>query len=309
VTKILDGKAVAAEVRAEVAADVEKLLAQGARQPRLVAVLVGENPASATYVGSKAKACLEVGIDGQTLKLPASISREELLAKLHELNSDDHVDGILVQLPLPDHLAEREILDSVDPAKDVDGFHPVNVGRLWLGQEALVPATPSGILDLLHRAEIPIKGQRAVVVGRSNIVGKPMASLLLREHATVTLCHSRTRDLEAVCREADILVAAVGRTAMITADHVREGAVVIDVGMNRIETRDELDHLFPDHEKKHAAFEKRGYVLTGDVDYHRVAPKASAITPVPGGVGPLTVAHVIVNTLTASRRRQGIAAS
>lgn len=308
-TKILDGKAVAAEVRAEVAADVEKLLAQGARQPRLVAVLVGENPASATYVGSKAKACLEVGIDGQTLKLPASISREELLAKLHELNSDDHVDGILVQLPLPDHLAEREILDSVDPAKDVDGFHPVNVGRLWLGQEALVPATPSGILDLLHRAEIPIKGQRAVVVGRSNIVGKPMASLLLREHATVTLCHSRTRDLEAVCREADILVAAVGRTAMITADHVREGAVVIDVGMNRIETRDELDHLFPDHEKKHAAFEKRGYVLTGDVDYHRVAPKASAITPVPGGVGPLTVAHVIVNTLTASRRRQGIAAS
>ena len=304
---LLDGKAVAADIRSEVAEKVAEMTAAGARRPGLTAVLVGDDPASQLYVGMKKKACEEVGMAGRTLLLPAATRAEELAARIAELNADDAVDGILVQLPLPDHLPDRRFLEMVAPEKDVDGFHPVNVGRLWTDQPSFAPATPSGILELLSRYDVPLKGARAVVVGRSTIVGKPMAALLLRQHATVTVCHSRTRDLAAVCREADVLVAAVGRAAMIGADHVREGAVVVDVGTNRVTDRALVERLFPDDPGRVARFAERGSTVVGDVDFHAVAPKASLITPVPGGVGPLTVAMLLVNTLEASRRRQGLA--
>lgn len=305
-TRILDGKAIAADIRADVAADVERLLAAGARQPKLVACLVGDDPASSAYVASKTKACHEAGVAGEVANLAADTPQAELAARIRQWNEDDTVDGILIQLPLPPHLPEREMLDLVVPEKDVDGFHPANVGKMWLDLPALTPATPTGIVEMLRREEIVLKGSHAVVVGRSAIVGKPMAALLLRRHCTVTVCHSRTRDLAAVCRQADLLVAAVGRTAVIGADHVKEGAVVIDVGMNRVDDAATVERLFPGDEKRRARFEKRGYVLVGDVDYHRVAPRASAITPVPGGVGPLTVAQVLANTVKASRMRQGL---
>lgn len=304
---LLDGKAIAASMRRDVARDVESLLAAGGRPPKLVAVLVGDNPASKAYVGSKARACEEVGMIGETRQLPADTTTEDLLATLEELNDAPEVDGILVQLPLPDQLNEREILERVLPAKDVDGFHPENVGRLWLDENPLTPATPTGIIELLRREEVELSGQHAVVVGRSAIVGKPMAALLLQRNCTVTVCHSRTRDLEAVCRQADILVAAVGRPAFLGPEHVKEGAIVIDVGINRITDRDLVLKLFPDNPRRLRRFDRRGSTLVGDVDFHRVAPKCSAITPVPGGVGPLTVAQLLVNTLEASRRRQGLA--
>jgi methylenetetrahydrofolate dehydrogenase (NADP+)/methenyltetrahydrofolate cyclohydrolase len=305
-SRILDGKAIAAAIRADVQAEVERMLAAGGRQPKLLACLVGEDPASRAYVASKTRACEEAGVAGETVSLPAGTSRDELAARVEAWNRDDAVDGILIQLPLPDPLPEREILDLVDPAKDVDGFHPVNVGRMWLDQDALTPATPTGILEMLRREAIPLKGCHAVVVGRSAIVGKPMAALLLRQHCTVTVCHSRTRDLAAVCRQADLLVAAVGRAAIVGPGHVKEGAVVIDVGMNRIDDGAEVERLYPGDAARRESFARRGYVLTGDVDYERVRPKASAITPVPGGVGPLTVAQVLANTVKASRRRQGL---
>ena len=304
--RLLDGKALAAEIRADLAAEVAALVAAGGSAPGLVAVLVGDDPASRVYVGSKTKACAEVGIRGQVLALPATTTASELAATIRALNADPGVDGILVQLPLPAALPERELLELVDPAKDVDGFHPVNVGRLWSDQPGLTPATPTGIVELLRRSAIPISGQRAVVVGRSQIVGKPMAALLLREHATVTVCHSRTRDLEAVCREADLLVAAIGRPGLIGPNHVRPGAVVVDVGMNRVADRTTFERLFPEDRERREQFERKGSVLAGDVDFTRVAPIASAITPVPGGVGPLTVAMVVSNTLKAARRRQGL---
>ena len=303
-TRILGGKSVSTEIRQELAAEVEAMVANGARRPKLVAVLVGGDTASATYVASKERGCREVGMDGETLRLPAEISGEALEAEIRRLNGDDGVDGILVQLPLPQHVDEDRILQLVDPEKDVDGFHPVNVGRLWSGQEALTPATPTGIIELLCRREIEIKGRHAVIVGRSNIVGKPMAALLLQHHATVTICHSRTADLAAECRRADILVAAVGVPALVGPDHVKDGAVVIDVGMNRIDDPAELERLYPGNEKRQKGFETRGFSLVGDVDYTRVKPKAAAITPVPGGVGLLTVTMVIANTLRASMRRQ-----
>ncbi len=311
--RILKGKPIVAELQAEVAAGIEALLAAGARRPKLVAVLVGSDPASTFYVASKTKACREVGIEGVTLELPADIELDTLMSHLQDLGDDPSVDGILVQLPLPDSLPERQILESVPPEKDVDGFHPENVGQMWLSgpRRALsvcTPATPTGVLELLRRSGIELAGRHAVIVGRSNIVGKPMAALLLRESCTVTLCHSRTRDLPAVCRLADILVAAVGRPAMIGPDHVSEGAVVIDVGINRVDDRDEIARLFPGNSRRLAGFDRRGYSIVGDVDFHRVAPKASAITPVPGGVGLLTVAQLLVNTLHASRRRQGLEA-
>jgi methylenetetrahydrofolate dehydrogenase (NADP+)/methenyltetrahydrofolate cyclohydrolase len=302
---ILDGKAAAAEIRAEVAAGVRALAGAGGRPPQLVAVLVGENPASQAYVGSKVRGCAEVGMLSRTLRLPAGTSEVELLALLDGLNADDAVDGILVQLPLPSQITEKRVLDRVDPAKDVDGFHPINVGRLWLDEEGLTPATPTGIVALLKRAGVPHSGRRAVVVGRSAIVGKPMAGLLLRENCTVTVCHSRTADLPAVTREADILVAAIGRAGMIGPDHVREGAVVVDVGMNRLADAAEVERLYPGDEERARQLAAKGYILVGDVDFTRVAPKASHITPVPGGVGPLTVAMVIAGTLKASRLRQG----
>jgi len=305
VIRLLDGKAVAAEIRAEVAAGVRDLAAAGARPPQLVAVLVGEDPASEVYVGSKVRGCAEVGMLSRTLRLSAGASEPELLAALDELNGDDSVDGILVQLPLPPQIPARRVLERISPQKDVDGFHPVNVGRLWLDEEGFTPATPTGIVALLKRSGITLGGRRAVIVGRSAIVGKPLAGLLLREHCTVTVCHSRTADLAAVTREADLLVAAIGRAGLLGPDHVREGAVVVDVGMNRLADAAQAERLFPGDEIRRQQLTNRGYTLVGDVDFTRVAPKAAAITPVPGGVGPLTVAMVLANTLKAAQRRQG----
>lgn len=303
---LLDGKAIAAEMRQDVAKEVQSLLDSGGRPPKLVAVLVGDNPASRAYVGSKARACQEVGMIGETRNLPEDTPADRLFECLADLNAAPEVDGILVQLPLPDHLKEREILEQVRPEKDVDGFHPENVGRLWLDEDTLTPATPTGIMELFRRSNIELQGRHAVVVGRSAIVGKPMAALLLRRNCTVTICHSRTRDLEAICQQADILVAAVGRPAFLGPEHVKDGAVVVDVGINRITDRSRVEALFPGNTRRLKRFDRRGSTLVGDVDFHRVAPKCSAITPVPGGVGPLTVAQLLVNTLKASRRLQGM---
>ena len=302
-TKLLDGKAVAAAIRGEVRDSVASYLDRGLRPPGLSVILAGEDPASQVYVRSKTRDCAEVGIDGQTIKLPEDVSEESLLAEIDRLNADDSVDGILVQLPLPGGLDEERVQERVLPGKDVDGFHAQNVGNLWLGRDGFVSCTPAGVIELLKRYGIELSGQHAVVVGRSNIVGKPMAALLLRENCTVTVCHSRTRDLAGVCRQADILIAAVGRTGLIEADWVKEGAVVVDVGMNRIETQEQLEHFFPGDAKRQRAFDKRGSVLTGDVDFTRVRPLSGGITPVPGGVGPLTRALLLVNTLESYKRR------
>ncbi|HHQ48218.1 MAG TPA: bifunctional methylenetetrahydrofolate dehydrogenase/methenyltetrahydrofolate cyclohydrolase FolD [Acidobacteria bacterium] len=303
--KILDGKKIAAEIRAEVAEQVAELTPHGV-VPRLDAILVGDDPASRVYVGSKARTCARLGMASETHVLPAATSQAELEALIDQLNADPEVDGILVQLPLPEGIDTHAVLDRIDPAKDVDGFHPVNTGLLQQGRPALVPCTPAGILEMLDREGIAIEGRRAVVVGRSDIVGKPMAMLLLHRHATVTLCHSRTRDLKVVTREADILVAAVGRLAMIGPEHVREGAVVIDVGIHRLTERAEVERLFPGDAARMERFESKGSVLTGDVDFVRVAPIASRITPVPGGVGPLTIAMLMANTVRAARARRGV---
>jgi len=306
--RILDGKPVAAAIRAEVAAGVRDLVAQGLRPPGLAAVLVGENPASEVYVASKVKGCQEAGIASRTLRLPATAEEAELAALVDGLNSDPAVDGILVQLPLPQQMAERRVLDRIAPEKDVDGFHPVSVGRLWLDEPGFAPATPAGILELLRRADIPLAGKNAVVVGRSAIVGKPAAALLLRAGCTVSICHSRTRDLAAMTREADVLVAAVGRPALLGPEHVKEGAVVVDVGINRISDPALVERLFPGDEARREQLARRGSTIVGDVDFTRFALKAGAITPVPGGVGLLTVAMLLVNTLAAARARQGLAA-
>ena len=287
--QIIDGKAIAAQVRAEVKAEVEAWVQAGHRPPYLAVILVGDNPASASYVRGKTKAAAEVGIASDTLHFDTSISEAELLAEIARLNDDEGVDGILVQLPLPDHIDPSRVLNAIRPDKDVDGFHPINAGRLLLGEPGFVPATPAGILELLRRSGLETTGKHAVVVGRSNIVGRPLAALLLHRgiDATVTVCHSRTRDLAALTRTADILVAAIGRPRYITADMVREGAVVIDVGINRVDD--------PSH--------PRGYRLVGDVDFEAVAEKAGWITPVPGGVGPMTIALLLRNTLYAAQRR------
>ncbi len=305
-TRILDGRPIAAALRAEVAAGVRDLVARGLRPPGLTAILVGENPASQVYVGSKIKACGEAGLVSRTLRLPATTGEEELLAVVDLENADPAVDGILVQLPLPAGIDERRVIDRISPEKDVDGFHPVNVGRLWLDQPGFVSATPAGILELLRRSNIPLAGLHAVVVGRSAIVGKPVSALLLRESCTVTICHSKTRDLAAITRQADLLVAAIGRPAFLGAEHVKEGAVVIDVGINRVTERSAVERLFPGDAARLAQLESRGSTIVGDVDFTRVAPRAAAITPVPGGVGLLTVAMVLVNTLTAAERRQNL---
>jgi methylenetetrahydrofolate dehydrogenase (NADP+)/methenyltetrahydrofolate cyclohydrolase len=307
VTTILDGKAVAAAIRAEVAAGVAELVASAGRAPGLAAVLVGEDPASQIYVSSKARDCEEVGMASRVHHLDASIAEGDLLALVDSLNADDAIDGLLVQLPLPAHLSGRRVLDRILPGKDVDGFHPVNVGRLWLDEPGFVSATPAGIVELLRRYQIPLAGAHAVVLGRSAIVGKPMAGLLLRQHCTVTVCHSRSRDLPAITRQADLLVAAVGRAGLVGAGHVKPGAVVIDVGMNRLTAEDEVRRAFPGDEGKLERLRAKGSLLVGDVDYDRVAPLAAAITPVPGGVGPLTRAMLLVNTLAAARARQAAA--
>ena len=304
-TEVLDGKTTAAAIRREVAEEVSALVESGGRPPGLAAVLVGEDPASEIYVRNKARACRKAGIESRTITRPEETSGEELLALVDELNGDDEIDGILVQLPMPEGLDERTVLERIDPDKDVDGFHPVNMGRLWLGESGFVSATPGGIMELLRRYGIELEGRTAVVLGRSNIVGKPMAGLLIRAHATVTVCHSRTRDLAEVCRRADLLVAAVGRAGFVGPDHVREGAVVVDVGINRLRSEDEVREIFGEDEGKLERLRERGSLLVGDVDFDRVAPKARAITPVPGGVGPLTIAMLLKNTLRAGLLRQG----
>ena len=305
-TTLLKGRPVAAEIRAEVAVAVEEMVAAGLRPPGLTAVLVGGDPASQIYVRNKERAANRAGLLGDVQRLAEDIALEELVRRVEALNRDDAVDGILVQLPLPKGLPEDEVVSRISPEKDVDGLHPVSVGHLWLDRPGLAPATPSGIIELLRRSDLPLAGRNAVIVGRSQLVGKPLAALLLREHCTVTVCHSHTRDLPAVCREADLLVAAVGYPGLIGPEHVREGAVVIDVGINRTDDRATVERLFPDNPERRAKFEEAGSLIVGDVDFERVAPIASAITPVPGGVGPLTIAMLLVNTLRASRARQGL---
>jgi methylenetetrahydrofolate dehydrogenase (NADP+)/methenyltetrahydrofolate cyclohydrolase len=302
--KILDGARVARTIREEVAAEVAALRERGVI-PRLDVILVGDDPASQVYVRSKARACERAGIVSETHRLSADVPQRELEELVDRLNGEAEVDGILVQLPLPSGLDSHRVLDRIDPAKDVDGFHPVNVGLLVQNRPRFVACTPVGIMELLDREGVPVEGRRAVVVGRSDIVGKPMAMLLLHRHATVTVCHSRTRDLAAVTREADILVAAAGRLALIGPEHVKPGAVVIDVGIHRITDGSQVERLFPGDEGRRRRFEEKGSVLAGDVDFVRVAEVAGAITPVPGGVGPLTIAMLLANTVASAKRRAG----
>ena len=278
---IIDGKQIAQHLKEEMREQVAALSAQYGRKPCLDVIIVGENPASMSYVRSKIKATEYCGFDGELIQLPETVSQEELLRIIGERNENDRVDGILVQLPLPKHIDEQAVIEAISPEKDVDGFHPTNVAKLWLDQKTIVPCTPMGVMALLEQSGTPLQGRHAVVVGRSNIVGKPVAKLLLDKNCTVTIAHSRTADLAATCREADILVVAVGRPQMITADMVKPGATVIDVGINRI-----ADGR-----------------LVGDVDYESVAPIAGAITPVPGGVGPMTITMLMRNTIECYKQR------
>jgi methylenetetrahydrofolate dehydrogenase (NADP+) / methenyltetrahydrofolate cyclohydrolase len=300
--KILDGAAIAAAIKQEVAEEVRALAARGIK-PGLAAVLVGHVPASEIYVRSKVQACAELGLYSDLITPPDTVTTEEMLSLVAQLNARDDVDGILIQLPLPAQVDSKALLDAVDPAKDVDGFHPVNAGRLLAGRPALAPCTPAGVIEILKRSDIPIAGQHAVVVGRSDIVGKPAAMLLLHQNATVTICHSKTHDLPEITRQADILVAAIGRPGFITPDMIKPGATLIDVGMNRLNTREEFDRFFKGNEKREAAFAKRGSVVMGDID-----PKAfefsGAYTPVPGGVGLLTIAMLMSNTVRAAKMRR-----
>ncbi len=304
--KMLDGNTIAAAIQAEVATDVKRLEAQGIR-PGLTVVLVGNHPASEVYVRNKVRTSAALGIASEMLTPPATVTTEEMLEVIAGLNAREAVDGILVQLPLPAHVDAKRLLEAIAPEKDVDGFHPVNAGRLQSGQPSLAPCTPAGIIQMLRRSEIPIAGQHAVVVGRSDIVGKPMAMLLLHENATVTICHSKTQDLAGMCRTADILVAAIGRPGMISPEMVRPGAVLIDVGMNRITSQVDFDRFFAGDAKREAAYKKNGSVLMGDIDPHAFA-LASYYTPVPGGVGPLTIAMLMANTVRAARLRRGLPA-
>lgn len=276
--RIIDGKGVAAEIRASLTKQVAELTAKD-KTPGLDVVLVGDDPASAVYVRSKERACKQIGINSTVHRLSQETTQEELLNLIHELNGNPQVHGILVQLPLPSHLDEEKVINAISPEKDVDGFHPINVGKLHIGEEGFVPCTPAGVVELVRRTGVPIAGQQVVVVGRSNIVGKPVASLFLRENATVTICHSRTKDVAAECRRADILIAAVGRPLMIKEDWVKPGAVVIDVGINRMDGK-----------------------IVGDVDYEAVSQVAGAITPVPGGVGPMTIAMLLKATVEAAAK-------
>jgi methylenetetrahydrofolate dehydrogenase (NADP+)/methenyltetrahydrofolate cyclohydrolase len=303
---ILNGNRIRDEIKDECRPRVEKLRAQK-RPPGLAVILVGHNPASEIYVRNKMKTSQELGIHSETLTPPESVSTGELLATVDELNSRSEIDGILVQMPLPSRVDSKRVLLAVSPEKDVDGFHPCNVGNLATGRPGPRSCTPAGIIELLKRYGIPISGKRAVVVGRSDIVGKPMALMLLHENATVTICHSKTPDLPAVCREADILIAAIGRAAMITSDYIRPGATVIDVGMNRLDNRADVERIFPPSRPggvtKLDVFTRKGTLVVGDVHPLDVIEKASAYTPVPGGVGPLTVAMLMVNTVDSAERR------
>jgi len=305
---LLSGKPIADAIKAEVADDVRAIKEKHGISPCLVVVRVGEDPASAVYVGSKVKTAEELGIISEHVHLDADASQEKVIEVVAGLNARDDVDGILVQLPMPKHIDERTVLELIDPEKDVDGFHPVNAGRLLQGHEALTPCTPAGVIEVLKRSGIAIAGKNAVVVGRSNIVGKPMAILLLQENATVTICHSRTADLADVCSRADILVAAIGRTGFIRREHIRPGAAVIDVGINNVTDPVAAADLFgpDDIEKRLATIEKRGFTLVGDVNPRDAMELAGYFTPVPGGIGLLTVAMLMKNTVTAARSRRRI---
>jgi len=281
--QLLDGNKIAATIKQGIVDGVNALREEHGITPGLAVIIVGEDPASKVYVGRKHKACEETGVYSEVIKLPAETTEEELLSTLDCLNQNDKINGILVQLPLPKHINTERILDQIRPDKDVDGFHPLNVGNLGIGREGLVPCTPNGVIKMLEISGISLEGKRAVVIGRSNIVGKPMANLLLSRNATVNICHSRTKDLAAVCREADILVAAIGKPNFVTPDMVKPGAIVIDVGINRVDNK-----------------------LVGDVDFGSVKEVAGAITPVPGGVGPLTIVMLLFNTLKATKLQLGL---
>jgi len=287
---LIDGKAVSAQIKQEIAAEVEQIVAAGGKRPHLAAILVGHDGGSETYVANKVKACEACGFKSSLIRYEADITEAELLAKVEELNQDADVDGFIVQLPLPKHISEQKVIEAIDYRKDVDGFHPINVGRLAIGLPCYVSATPNGIIELLRRYNIETSGKKCVVLGRSNIVGKPMATLMMQKanpgDATVTVCHSHSKDLKKECQEADIIIAAIGKPNFVTADMVKEGAVVIDVGTTRV----------PD------ATKKSGFRLNGDVKFDEVAPKCSFITPVPGGVGPMTIVSLMKNTLLAGKK-------
>ena len=300
----LDGAAIAATIKEDVAREVKALAAQGIR-PGLAAVLVGHVPASEIYVRSKVRTCQELGLGSDLITPPETVTTEEMLALVAALTARDDIDGILIQLPLPPQVHAKRLLEAVAPEKDVDGFHPVNVGRLQTGQPALAPCTPAGLIEILKRSNLPIAGQNAVVIGRSDIVGKPAAILLLAENATVTICHSKTRDLPGICRGADIVVAAIGRPGYVTADMVNPGATLLDVGINRLTTQEEFDRFFKGDTRREEQFRARGSTLIGDAhpDAYRVS---GAYTPVPGGVGPLTIAMLMANTVRAAKLRRGL---
>lgn len=291
---ILDGKQTSIDIQAEIAEKVEQLIARGEKRPHLAAILVGSDGASQTYVGSKVKACERVGFESTLITLEADASEDELLAEVEKLNNDDRIDGFIVQLPLPKHIDEQKVIEAVNPLKDVDGFHPSNVGKMALNLPCFLPATPYGILQLLERYEVETSGKHCVVIGRSHIVGSPMSILMGRNaypgNCTVTLTHSRTKDLPAMAREADILIVALGKAEFVTADMVKEGAVVVDVGITRVDD----------------ASKKRGYRIAGDVKFDEVSEKCSFITPVPGGVGPMTIASLIMNTLLAAKGKAAL---
>jgi methylenetetrahydrofolate dehydrogenase (NADP+) / methenyltetrahydrofolate cyclohydrolase len=299
----IDGTKIAEDIKAEVAAEVRDLKASGIH-PGLAVVLVGDDAASSAYVNMKAKTCEQLGIYSRKLTIPSAITTEQLLAEIRKLNEDPAIDGILVQLPLPKQVHKHTILEAVDPRKDVDGFHSANVGSLVLGHETLVACTPSGVMELLRRSNVKLEGVNAVVLGRSDDVGKPQALLLMHANATVTICHSKTRNLGEVTRQADVIVAAIGKTALVTRDWVKPGAVVIDVGTNKVSDPAEVKRLFGNDEARLRDFEKRGYVWAGDVDERAVKEVASMITPVPGGVGPMTIAMLMKNTIRAARMRR-----
>ncbi|MDO4214764.1 MAG: bifunctional methylenetetrahydrofolate dehydrogenase/methenyltetrahydrofolate cyclohydrolase FolD [Bacteroidales bacterium] len=288
--ELLDGKATAAAIKQEIAAEVEQILAAGGKRPHLAAILVGHDGGSETYVASKVKACAECGFKSSLIRFEADVTEEELLQKVEELNQDADVDGFIVQLPLPKHISEQKVIEAIDYRKDVDGFHPINVGRMNIGLPCYISATPNGILELLKHYNIQTSGKKCVVLGRSNIVGKPMANLMMQKRypgdATVTVCHSRSTNLKEECRQADIIIAALGQPNFVTADMVKPGAVIVDVGTTRV----------PD------ATRKSGFRLNGDVKFDEVAPLCSYITPVPGGVGPMTICSLMKNTLSAGKK-------
>jgi len=302
IAKLIDGKKLSAEIKSEIKAEVEKMQSEKGMVPGIGVILVGENPASKVYVASKERGCAEVGIKSESIKMPDTVSTEDVLAEIDKLNNRDDIHGILVQLPLPDQVDNEKVLQAIDPEKDVDGFHPVNLGKLVAQQDCFIPATPSGVIEMLKRTGIDIKGKNAVMVGHSEIVGKPCALLLLNEWATVTVSHIETVDLKAHTKDADIIIVATGVPYLIKEDMVKEGAIIIDVGINRI-TKDKANPDLLEWRKED--FDKKGATLIGDVDFQKVEPKASYISPVPGGVGLMTIAMLLSNTLKAAKMALG----